>query len=91
MSKKKITLIDGSKFASLVEFDNGDSHFIEEAGCYVLVVRDDVEDDRFLRSPFLHLEAIEQLKKLPLPKLRFTKAVLDRLDADSVRNLTRGR
>jgi hypothetical protein len=88
---KKITLIDGSSFTPLAEFDEGDSHIIKEAGCYVLVVRDDEDHDRFIRSPFLHLEALEQLRKLPLPKPRFTEAVQNRLDEESVRKLTKGR
>lgn len=89
--KKKITLTDGSKVESLVEFDEGDSHIIQDGLCYVLVIRDEEEDDRFVASPRLFPEALEQLRKLPVPKAFFTKAVQDRLDEEAVRKMTRGR
>ena len=78
--KKTITLVNGLKLESLAEFNNGNSHIVEDDGCYALVNRDEeVDDGRFEVSPWLFPEALEVLRKLPIPPPLFTKAVQKRL------------
>lgn len=85
---KKITLENGVKVTSLAEFNDGNSHFIEDDHCYVLVNRDP-ETDRFGMSPHLFAEALKVLRKLPIPKPFLTKAVKDRLAEETTREITR--
>ena len=85
---KKITLENGEAATSLAEFNDGNSHFIEDDHCYVLVNRDP-KTERFGMSSHLFPEALKVLRKLPIPKPFFTKAVEDRIAEEETRRITR--
>jgi len=87
MAKRKITLDNGAKVESVAEFNDGNSHIIEDDHCYVLVNRD--KDDRFAMSPWLFPEALRVLRKLPIPKPFLTEAVKSRLAEETTRNITK--
>jgi hypothetical protein len=68
-----ITIVNGSgehKAKSIASFNNGNSHFIIDDRCYVLVTRrfyDSSEPITYSVCAWLSNEAVEVLKTLPIP------------------------
>jgi hypothetical protein len=71
----------GISAVSLAELKDGDSHIIEDNHCYVIVNRIP-GTNLFEPSPWLFPEALEQLRKLPLPGSppKLSKAVRKKLN-----------
>lgn len=60
----KITLDNGSKVTPVATFNKGDSHFIVDDGCYVLV-NHKLAEDYYVMSPWIFPEALKVLRSLP--------------------------
>jgi len=71
-----IYLRDGSKAESIIEFDDGNSHIIED------------DEANFVVSSRLFPEALKILRRLPIPKALFTKAIEDSFAEETTRRIT---
>jgi len=58
----EITLKNGNTVLSVASFNRGNSHFIVDDGCYVLINN---QGGSYGVSPWLFQEAIDVLKTLP--------------------------
>ncbi len=76
----ELKLKNGETATSVASFNRGNSNFIVDDGCYVLVNK---QGELFGMSSWLFKEAVEVLKTLPSDPRRATQLALE-LDSDAL-------